>query len=87
MLSSPVDDDAYLGTLRETLPGCLEKNAPKLIFYVSGNDVLAGDRLGDFKLTRGGVLKRDCFVIQLARVLECPAVVTLGGGYSDDAWR
>ena len=38
-------------------------------------------------LTREGVLERDCFVIELARKHECPAVVTLGGGYSDDAWR
>ena len=60
---------------------------PGLIFYISGNDVLQGDRLGEFMLTREGVLERDRFVIEQARKHECPAVVTLGGGYSDDAWR
>ena len=84
---SGVHDDAYLSLLRDTLPPKLEEERPKLLFYVAGNDVLAGDRLGDFGLTRGGVLRRDCFVIQLARALECPAVITLGGGYSNDAWR
>lgn len=87
LLSSPIDDETYMATLRDTLPGCLDKSAPKLIFYVAGNDILAGDRLGDFSLSRQGVLDRDCFVIELARKHECPAVVTLGGGYSDDAWR
>jgi len=87
LLSSKVDDETYLKELRETLPGSLEEIGPSLIFYVAGNDVLQGDRLGDFMLTRQGVLDRDCFVIELARKLDCPAVVTLGGGYSDDAWR
>jgi acetoin utilization deacetylase AcuC-like enzyme len=87
LLASKTDDDAYLGELRETLPGALEEIQPGLIFYVSGNDVLKGDRLGEFMLTREGVLERDCFVIEMARKHGCPAVVTLGGGYSDDAWR
>jgi acetoin utilization deacetylase AcuC-like enzyme len=87
LLPSKADDDVYLSELRETLPASLEEIGPGLIFYVSGNDVLRGDRLGEFMLTRGGVLARDRFVIELTRKHECPAVVTLGGGYSDDAWR
>ena len=87
LLPSKVDDEAYLTKLRETLPASLEESKPRLLFYVSGNDVLKGDRLGDFMLSREGVLERDCFVIELARKIDCPVVVTLGGGYSDDAWR
>ncbi len=34
-----------------------------LIFYVAGNDILQGDRLGEFAVTREGALERDCFVI------------------------
>jgi len=87
LLPSGTDDDAYLRELRETLPTTLQEIGPGLIFYVSGNDVLKGDRLGEFVLTREGVLARDCFVVELARKHGCPVVVTLGGGYSDDAWR
>jgi acetoin utilization deacetylase AcuC-like enzyme len=87
LLPSETDDSAYLQELRDTLPAALDALGPGLLFYVSGNDVLKGDRLGEFMLTREGVLERDCFVIELARKHECPAVVTLGGGYSDDAWR
>ena len=87
LMPSETDDEAYLHELRETLPGMLDAIDPGLLFYVSGNDVLKGDRLGEFMLTREGVLERDRFVIEMARKLECPAVVTLGGGYSDDAWR
>ena len=87
LLPSKTDDEAYLGELRKTLPASLEAIDPGLIFYVAGNDVLKGDRLGEFMLTREGVLERDCFVVELARQHGCPVVVTLGGGYSDDAWR
>lgn len=87
LLPSRANDDAYLSKLRDTLPESLEAIHPGLIFYVAGNDVLAGDRLGEFELSRAGVLERDRFVIEMARKLACPAVVTLGGGYSDDAWR
>jgi acetoin utilization deacetylase AcuC-like enzyme len=87
LLASGTDDAAYLRELRDTLPATLEKIEPGLIFYVAGNDVLKGDRLGEFALTREGVLARDCFVVELAREHRCPVVVTLGGGYSDDAWR
>ena len=87
LLPSKVDDEAYLKQLRESLPAALEAIKPRLLFYIAGNDVLEGDRLGDFMLSREGVLERDRFVIELAREHECPAVVTLGGGYSDHAWR
>jgi hypothetical protein len=87
LLPSKTDDRAYLRQLRETLPGALEDLGPALLFYVAGNDVLQGDLLGEFALTREGVLERDRLVIELARQYECPVVVTLGGGYSENAWR
>jgi hypothetical protein len=86
-MPSETDDRAYLHELRETLPATLDAIDPGLLFYISGTDVLRGDRLGDFKLTREGVLERDRFVIEMARKHACPTVVTLGGGYSGDAWR
>lgn len=87
LLPSKTDDVAYLGELRRTLPMALDQLDLGLIFYVAGNDILQGDRLGEFAVTREGALERDCFVIEEARKRECPVVVTLGGGYSDDAWR
>jgi acetoin utilization deacetylase AcuC-like enzyme len=87
LLPPKSDDAAYLHELRETLPDSIQNTGPGLIFYLAGNDVLEGDRLGEFTLSRKGVLERDRFVIEQAREHACPVVVTLGGGYSDDAWR
>lgn len=80
-------DAEYLDVLERTLPGILERHDPRLMFYVAGNDVLAGDELGAFVLTRRGVFERDRFVVELARKRRCPLVVTLAGGYGPMAWQ
>ncbi|MEZ0311167.1 MAG: histone deacetylase [Myxococcota bacterium] len=80
-------DREYLDKLRATLGPALEQHAPKLVFYVAGTDVLAGDTLGDFLLSPRGVLDRDIAVTQLTKKLGAGLVVTMGGGYSGGAWQ
>ena len=80
-------DEQYLSCLKNTLPKFIEKHKPDLVFFIAGNDVLAGDRLGDFSLTPKGVLARDFFVYDTVRSFGAKLVVTLGGGYSDHAWQ
>jgi acetoin utilization deacetylase AcuC-like enzyme len=86
-LTGEVGDDKYLACLRTLLPRALKELRPRLIFYIAGNDVLGRDRLGTFSLTPAGVLERDLFVLRQAEELRAPIVVTLGGGYSEQAWR
>lgn len=86
-LPSGTGDGAYLQTLASTLPDIVRSHRPTVAFYLAGNDVLAGDHLGDFCLTPDGVLRRDRFVIELLREHQIGTVVTLAGGYSADAWR
>ncbi len=86
LMPSYTDDAAYLAKLDETLPAALDVHEPQLLFYIAGNDVLRGDRLGEFAMTREGVLARDRRVIDLARARGCNVVATLGGGYSEEAW-
>src|SRR5579885_2068928 len=56
--------------------------SPRLIFYLSGVDALATDKLGRLSLTAEGLQSRDWRVIAGARQRQIPLVVTLGGGYS-----
>lgn len=86
-LEDTVGDRRYMRCLRSTLRQALQVQRPKLIFYVAGNDVLAGDRLGTFDLTLQGVLERDRLVLDVARLAGIPMVVVLGGAYSRNAWR
>ena len=53
------------------------------IFYQSGVDVLATDKLGRLGLTKEGCKNRDRFVLSLAKENDLPIVCSMGGGYSE----
>lgn len=75
-------DNAYLAQLAETLPK-VQSFHPEVIFYQSGVDGLAEDRLGKLSLTHHGLMARDRQVMHLAREARVPFVITLGGGYAE----
>jgi len=75
-------DTQYLAALGETLPKIFEF-APDIVFYQSGVDALASDKLGRLALTAEGLQRRDEMVFQCAKSRRIPVVITLGGGYSD----
>jgi acetoin utilization deacetylase AcuC-like enzyme len=84
-----VDDQAYLATLRATLPPVVASFRPRLVVYVAGTDGAADDAIGNWKLSEAGLRERDRFVVALARPegQPRPLVVVLGGGYGPRAWR
>jgi acetoin utilization deacetylase AcuC-like enzyme len=73
-------DAEYLEALKPLLPA-IAAFAPDLIFYQSGVDALACDRLGRLALSHGGLKMRDRLVFEFCRQQHIPVVVTLGGGY------
>lgn len=76
-------DETYLALLRQHIPRLMEEFQPDIVFYQSGVDVLATDRLGKLSLTREGCRERDRVVISQARRLALPLVLVMGGGYSE----
>jgi acetoin utilization deacetylase AcuC-like enzyme len=85
-LPDGTDDAAYLRELERVLPEVLAFR-PEVIFYQSGVDALAGDRLGRLALTREGLQIRDRLVLEMARSHAIPLVITLGGGYAEPITR
>jgi acetoin utilization deacetylase AcuC-like enzyme len=81
-LEAGVGDEQYLRALEKTLPRVGEFD-PEIVFYQSGVDGLASDRLGRMKLTLDGLLSRDRMVMGAVKKLRVPFVITIGGGYSD----
>jgi len=75
-------DQEYLKVLDEILPRAFI-HKPDVMFYQSGVDGLAADRLGRLSLTLDGLAERDRRVFEAARRWGVPLVVTLGGGYSE----
>ncbi|MEM9831574.1 MAG: histone deacetylase [Bacteroidota bacterium] len=82
-LPDGTDDDAYLGQLKEALPRLLNEVAPDFIFFQSGVDVLASDKLGRLGLSIDGCRERDQIVLGLCRQHRIPVALSMGGGYSE----
>lgn len=83
-LADCTDDAFYLKTLETNLSNLLEKVQPDFIFFQSGVDVLATDKLGKLSLTREGCKQRDRIVLEAAKKNKIPLVASMGGGYSPD---
>jgi len=85
-LPDRTEDAEYLARLAEVLPRVFDFQ-PRIIFYQSGVDALAGDKLGRLALTHEGLRRRDRMVIDGAHSRGIPLVITLGGGYADPIER
>jgi acetoin utilization deacetylase AcuC-like enzyme len=81
-LPTGCQDEQYLELLKQHLPILIANVKPNFMFYVSGVDVLATDKLGKLKLSKEGCLERDRFVFNEAKKGGIPVVVVMGGGYS-----
>ncbi|MEM9141502.1 MAG: histone deacetylase [Bacteroidota bacterium] len=83
-LEKGVEDGEYLALLQEVLPRLMEEVQPDFVFYLSGVDVLASDKLGTLGLSLEGCRKRDKFVLEMCRHRKIPIQCSMGGGYSPD---
>lgn len=81
-LDAGIGDETYLSELAKVLPQ-LQAFCPEVVFYQSGVDGLAEDRLGKLELTQAGLKERDRQVMKLAQSANAPLVITLGGGYAN----
>lgn len=86
-LGDQVEDDTYLSTLAQALQDVAGQFQSELLIYLAGADIANDDALGNWRLSPKGVLARDQLVLSLARGLQVPTVVLLGGGYGEGAWR
>ncbi|TDG34975.1 histone deacetylase [Pedobacter changchengzhani] len=83
-LNDGVADNEYLSLLAENLSFAFEKAKPDFVFYLSGVDVLATDKLGKLSLSKSACRERDLMVLKKCKDLNIPVQVSMGGGYSAD---
>jgi acetoin utilization deacetylase AcuC-like enzyme len=82
-LPDKTGDKMYLEILGNTLPKLMDKLEPDFIFFQSGVDVLASDKLGRLALSIEGCAQRDKMVLELAKRNNVPIMASMGGGYSE----
>jgi acetoin utilization deacetylase AcuC-like enzyme len=85
-LRDGAEDAEYLSCVRGSLMS-VKAFGPEVVFYQSGVDGLASDRLGRLRLTTDGLIERDRTVFGFVREHALPIVVTLGGGYSEPIYK
>lgn len=83
-LDNNITDNTYLKILKNTLPKLIENLQPDFIFYLSGVDVMASDKLGKLGLTILGCKARDQFVLETCKVNSIPVMCSMGGGYTPE---
>ena len=76
-------DAIYLQILEENLLRLIDTVKPDHVFFQSGVDVLATDKLGKLALSRAGCKARDKMVLRLCKQNKIPLTISLGGGYSE----
>lgn len=79
-----MEDDDYLRTLADHLPGLLDDFQPDLILYDAGVDPHLADRLGKLALTDTGLFRREMQVLGTCIAQGYPVACVIGGGYADD---
>jgi acetoin utilization deacetylase AcuC-like enzyme len=82
-LPDRTDDKPYLQLLDTALKRLLQEVQPDFVFYLSGVDVLATDKLGRLAMTRNGCKARDRLVLETCKLNRIPVAVSMGGGYSE----
>lgn len=81
-LADNTGDEEYLTILNNTLPDIIATHQPDFIFYLSGVDILATDKLGKLSLSKEACRQRDQLVFELCAAKGIPVQVSMGGGYS-----
>lgn len=81
-LEDGAGDEQYLASVMDVLPR-IAGFAPEFVFYQSGVDALASDKLGKLNVSPEGMAARDRAVFGWVRARRVPVVVTMGGGYSN----
>ncbi|WP_299120862.1 histone deacetylase [uncultured Winogradskyella sp.] len=83
-LENDADDATYLNLLYNNLPKLIKTEQPDFIYYLSGVDVIASDKLGKLGMTVEGCKARDRFVLEQCKKYKIPVMCSMGGGYSPD---
>jgi len=81
-LHDGIEDEEYLSILENRIPKLFDEVEPDFVYFQSGVDVLATDKLGKFQLSMEGCRKRDAVVFQYCKKFKVPVEVSMGGGYS-----
>lgn len=77
-----IGDEEYLAKLNSGVLQIWRNFEPDIVYYLAGADPYEDDQLGQLKLTKAGLKKRDNWVISKCLEKKVPLVILLAGGYA-----
>jgi acetoin utilization deacetylase AcuC-like enzyme len=80
-LPSGTGDEDYLEALVRGVDVAFARSRPEFVFFLSGADPFAGDRLGRLRLSKPGLARRDALVLAAIGAAGVPFTTVMGGGY------
>ena len=75
-------DEEYFAKLNSGVLQIWQSFKPDIVYYLAGADPYEDDQLGQLKLTKAGLKKRDNWVISKCLEKKVPLVILLAGGYA-----
>ncbi len=75
-------DGEYSAKLSSELRQIWQSFEPDVVYYLAGADPYEDDQLGQLKLTKAGLKRRDNWVISKCLEKKVPLVILLAGGYA-----
>jgi len=82
-----IEDGEYLQILENNLGKAMDESNPDIIFYNAGTDILKGDPVGGFNVSKEGIIKRDEMVFDFAKRNKVPVCMVTSGGYTSESAR
>jgi len=80
-------DEQFHAVLDEHLDDIIQLADADICFIVGGCDPLEGDPLANLTMTEEGIAQRDWMIVDRCVKNGLPVVLTLSGGYSENAWH
>jgi len=84
-VSTWIGEKEYLEVVENNLGRAIEKSKPDIVFYNAGTDILEGDHVGHFSITKEGITKRDEIVFRDASRCKVPVCMVTSGGYTKES--
>lgn len=81
-LHDGITDEAYLALLDYHIEYLMDTVVPDFVFFQSGVDIIAGDKLGKLNVSIEGCRRRDEKVLTSCYRHHVPVCISMGGGYS-----
>jgi len=85
-LKQGMKDDEFLAILERHIDKLFENEKFDIVFYQAGCDTLKGDAMAQLEMSEEGIALRDLRVIDACVKRQIPVIMTLGGGFTLNAW-